>query len=172
MVKVGSVCVDKYESSVWDSYTMDATGIQYGASSNDYPCDNNGNDCSAMDNMGAVNASAIYARSIAGVTPSGYITWFQAQQACANSGKRLITNAEWQMAAAGTDDSGTNDSDEVCNIFGRGFDNTGENTACVSNWGVYDMVGNVMEWTADWMQGNGATWLPSIETAGTGYGDD
>ncbi|MGH8477343.1 MAG: SUMF1/EgtB/PvdO family nonheme iron enzyme, partial [Methylococcales bacterium] len=63
MVKVGPLCVDAYEASVWNT-----------------------------------PAGAIYARSEAGETPSGKITWFQAQQACVNAGKRLPTNAEWQMA--------------------------------------------------------------------------
>lgn len=30
------------------------------------------------------------------------MSWFVAQQAALNSGKRLLTNAEWQGAAAGT----------------------------------------------------------------------
>lgn len=165
MVKVGSVCVDMYEASVWDNITG---GTQYGATSDNYPCDNNGNDCSDTGQP----AKLIYARSISGVTPSAYITWFQAQQACANSGKRLITNAEWQMAAAGTDDSGTDDSDSICNINDTTVDNTGTNLSCTSNWGTYDMVGNVSEWIADWVQGSSSSWSPSTGTAGTGYGDD
>ncbi|MPZ91072.1 MAG: hypothetical protein GEU68_05495 [Actinobacteria bacterium] len=52
-----------------------------GVSSDDYPCNDNGQNCKGK----------IYARSVAGVTPSRYITWFQAQQALANSGKRLPT---------------------------------------------------------------------------------
>ena len=45
-----------------------------------------------------------YAVSVAGVLPSTCLTWFQAEQACRLSGKRLITNQEWQAAAAGTPD--------------------------------------------------------------------
>jgi formylglycine-generating enzyme required for sulfatase activity len=28
---------------------------------------------------------------------------------------------------------------------------TGSFTACVSDWGAYDMVGNLQEWVADWV---------------------
>ena len=113
-VKVGVTCVDRYEASVWsippDSTTLikqvqkgratlahltggGATQLGIGSTIN-YPCGNTGNGCKDL----------IYAVSLAGVPPSANITWFQAQQACGNSGKRLLTNAEWQMAAAGTPD--------------------------------------------------------------------
>ncbi len=144
MVKAGPLCVDMYEASVWDS--SDGTGTQYGGSSDDYPCSDNGNDCSDT----AQPSKLIYAVSKSDVIPSRYITWFQAQQACANSGKRLLTNAEWQMAAAGTPDD---DPSFSCNLGGA-VAATGNFSGCVSNWGAYDMVGNLWEWVADWMQNN------------------
>lgn len=36
-----------------------------------------------------------------GVVPQGYLTHFLASQACANAGKRLCTEAEWQVACRG-----------------------------------------------------------------------
>src|SRR5262245_31109443 len=93
MVAAGAVCIDKYEVSVWSSPTG---GTQYGATADDYPCGDDGQDCKAG------TAGEIYARSVPGVTPSRFITYFQAQAALANVGKRLPSNAEWQQAAAGT----------------------------------------------------------------------
>ena len=145
MVKVGSVCVDRYEASIWDSPTG---GNQI---TGEVPCNPNGQDC-----------TDIYARSVAGVKPTTHINWLQARQALANSGKRMPTNAEWQMAVAGTPDS------TDCNVSTGSVANTGANSACVSNWGANDMVGNLGEWVADWDERSfaSATW------PGEGFGDD
>src|SRR5207253_634610 len=51
----------------------------------------------------------VFAASAAGTKPSACTSWLQAVQACAASGKRLLTNEEWQRAAAGTPDLGAVD---------------------------------------------------------------
>lgn len=131
MVRVGPVCVDKYEASVWDAPTGGNQII--GAQPSDY-CNPNGQDC-----------DQIFARSVAGVEPAANITWFQAQAALVNSGKRLPTNAEWQMTVRGTPDSAD------CNINTGTVENTGAKASCVSDFGTLDMVGNLAEWVADWV---------------------
>jgi len=167
MVKVGPLCVDKYEASVW----LDANGTvtQYGAASDNYPF--------TFPDTGNWT-TPVYAVSKAGVLPSTRVTWFQAQQACALSGKRLLTNAEWQMAAAGTPtayEPGADNGATDCNTSTAGaVANTGGRSSCVSNWNVNDMVGNVWEWVADWMQGSTSPWAPSTPSgrAGASYGAD
>jgi hypothetical protein len=144
-VEVGPLCVDKYEASVWEIpvankklinrvkqgeatlHDLTAGGaLQCGIDSADYPCSDNGNDCK----------DEIFAVSIPGVIPSQFATWFQAQQACANTRKRLPTNAEWQMTAAGTPDG------PPCIVSATGPGPIGTE-GCVSTWGAFDMVGNL-----------------------------
>ena len=124
MVPVGPICVDQFEASVWSKppkVNGSPQGTQLGVTTDDYTtsagCSNHGNDC-----------TSIFAASVPGVPPSRIITWFQAQQACANVGKRLLTNAEWQMAAAGTLDpvlvGGVDNGATDCNIASLANDET------------------------------------------------
>jgi formylglycine-generating enzyme required for sulfatase activity len=90
--------------------------------------------------------------SLAGLKPSAYVTWFQAQAACENARKRLPSNAEWQAAVVGTPDPGSDNATTDCNTdSGRVAVNTGSRSACTSARGAFDMVGNVSEWVADWV---------------------
>lgn len=139
MVSVGGFCIDKYEASVWSG---PSGGTQYGAAADDYPCADSGQNCIGV----------IFARSVPAVTPSTRITWFQAQQACNNVGKRLPTNGEWQQTVAGTPDPGPDNGTTDCNTASAlSAVNTGSRSGCVSAAGALDMVGNVEEWVADWV---------------------
>ncbi len=162
MASVGPLCFDIYEASVVD---------QSGNAVDKSACGENGNDCKDV----------IFARSEADKAPAEAFTWFQAQQACANSGKRLPTSAEWQMAVAGTVDPGENDgiSNTSCNTSSATVRSTGlagtvagGADSCISSWGAEDMIGNVEEWVADWVQGGTDTWNPNSGTAGDVYNGD
>ena len=176
-VKVGNVCIDTYEASVWQippSNTALVRKVQQGkaaladlmaAGATELSCANNSPAAPANfpadGNWTPVSGSnppspGFYAVSIAGVKPSTCISWFQANQACLLSGKRLLTNREWQGAAAGTPDPGTaDDGATTCATLvppvGGAPGETGSRSSCKSSWGVFDMVGNASEWVADWV---------------------
>jgi formylglycine-generating enzyme required for sulfatase activity len=162
-VKVGGICIDIYEASAWQipaeqtslikklqkgkvdladltaggATQVGCTNPLYGHGTYPLTFPENGN-----------WTTPVYAASIAGVLPSACITWFQAEQACALSGKRLLTNQEWQRAAAGTPDPGNAPGAQDCNT-----NNVGpvvDRANCRSSWQVANMVGNVTEWVGDW----------------------
>jgi hypothetical protein len=160
-VQVGGACVDKYEASVWEIAPANTTLIKKvqkskvtsaadlaGATQRGMMIDDYGAGCPDTAN----GCMDFYAVSIAGVTPSRWLNWFQAAAACRNAGKRLATNHEWQMAALGTPDPGTDNGTSDCNISAAATAvNTGSRSSCVSDTGAFDMVGNLLEWVADWV---------------------
>jgi hypothetical protein len=80
------------------------------------------------------NAEAVSRRLREGRQRLHRCSWFQAEQACALSGKRLPTNREWQRAASGTPNAiGCNVEGSVGNMDEFVADWTGYGTAC-ENW--------------------------------------
>jgi len=47
------------------------------------------------------------------------------------------------------------DDNNYCNTGGSSAENTGSNTNCKTDDGVYDMIGNVWEWTNEYIDGYG-----------------
>jgi sulfatase modifying factor 1 len=115
-----------------------------------------------------------------GVYPQGYVSAQQAARACNASGKRLCRGVEWRKACRGPErrawsygdrrepgrcnDKGRN---PILALFGRNYSRftmnqpklnqldgtlskTGEHAGCTNGYGVFDMVGNLHEWVADW----------------------
>jgi len=179
MVESGPTCVDRYEASLWKVVDTGCirlikegrdlpphcrvSSVQVGISGVDYTdaeCQFNGGGC-----------KNIFALSLPGVIPARSINYFIAAAACRNSGKRLPSNAEWQAAALGTPDPWPqDDAANQCNLNSATISLTGARSKCVSDVGAFDMVGNVIEFVADWgaLATTGANWDVFIP----GFGGD
>ncbi len=88
-----------------------------------------------------------------GELPLTDVSWIEASNICRKSGKRLCTEIQWEVACMGkfphTYPYGNNYQRGKCNADSYSLNRIGDNISCVSSYGVYDMSGNVFEWTAD-----------------------
>ncbi len=105
-----------------------------------------------------------------GVMPWRNVTHVEAAAACAAAGRRLCSEAEWQLACEGAagltypygdtyqaqfcngrdvdPDCTAPDDDEVAVTGARHGCPAPAQSRCVSPWGAYDMSGNLREWTS------------------------
>ncbi len=186
--KLNGFCIDKYEAHVLYSNGSIATPPTSTA---------------ATDTLIAAGAKA---GSAFNQTIWVYIDQTEARTACSNAGKHLCTREEWLAAAnlngtvynlpatlsaspyycvvdSTTDCAGESPgAGSACKTGGFTDDNGYGN--CFSTEGVYDLVGNVLEWTNETVDTiapgassavyyfNGTGWQVSTSSATTKYGND
>ena len=162
--KLRGYCIDKYEAS---ALGCEIVGNNCGNYTSASYCPTI---CVPTDGiLGGVNSytgTTAIAHSRANVAPFVGVSQKQARQMCANAGKHLCTDEEW-LAAADIQGQYYNlptslsafpyycvvDSGTYCNYAGNSnyACNTTKykngNSGCNSSAGVFDMTGNVNEWT-------------------------
>ena len=137
-----------------------------GCSPGDGECDANENPAHAVELtrgywMGQTEVTQTAYRKVMGDNPSLFkgdlhpveaVGWNAANSYCGKAGGRLPTEAEWEYAArGGTIGARHGGLDMVAWYGGNSGDKTHEvNTKLKNAYGLYDMLGNVFEWTADW----------------------
>ncbi len=153
---VHSVCI------TYDFYMdkHEATNAEYAA------CVNDG-ECTLPNSLGSWTRTDYYGNPDYDDFPVLFVNWYQAAAYCAWAEKRLPTEAEWEYAGRGGLDGyryphgnllicsdacyGRLTSAGYCWDF-NGLENDTHRVESYrpNGYGLYDMTGNVFEWTAEW----------------------
>jgi formylglycine-generating enzyme required for sulfatase activity len=88
----------------------------------------------------------------ADATPRDMVSQEQAEELCKQAGKHLCSIDEWQAACRGKDKTrfsyGDGYKQNKCNTNTKAMKRSGRKEQCRSWFGMYDMNGNLWEWTS------------------------
>jgi len=98
--------------------------------------------------------------------PVENISWTDAQAFCSDLGASLPTEAQWEFAARGGAQGDFYWGQKNPEIYAWYYKNSDNQTRAVgqklpNNYGLYDMMGNVFEWTSTWF--SDYTKAPSLQ---------
>jgi formylglycine-generating enzyme required for sulfatase activity len=152
-IRLGNYYLDKYEVSNGSYQNCVTDGV-----------------CEPPVNRSSSTRSSYYGNPLYNDYPIINVNWDMANSYCSWRGARLPTEAEWEIAARGTekriypwgdifDGLNVNFCDGSCKNEGAnhefidGYEDTApvdSYPAGVSKFGFYNMAGNIWEWVADW----------------------
>ena len=117
-----------------------------------------------------------YANPALAANPVTEVDWNQAKTYAEWVGGRLPSEAEWENACRGTDDRRYPWSNDPPTYEYANFDYNVGSTTAVGSYppganGLFDMAGNVWEWTADWYDGEYYKVSPEHNPTGPEEGD-
>jgi len=112
--------------------------------------------CLPLENRSSATHTRYYSNSEYDNFPVIFVNWNMAQSYCEWRGARLPTEAEWEKAARGNSNF-TYPWGEVVNCDHANYGKCNGDVVSVnvydsgkSMYGIYNMAGNVWEWTNDW----------------------
>jgi formylglycine-generating enzyme required for sulfatase activity len=116
--------------------------------------------CTPPQNKSSYTRSQYYGNSEFDNYPVIYVDWNQSNAYCEWRGGSLPTEAQWEKAAHDADGNpypwGTGTDCNKANYWGNDVVCVGDTTSVgryesgKDPYGIYDLAGNVWEWTADW----------------------
>jgi formylglycine-generating enzyme required for sulfatase activity len=116
-------------------------------------------ECRAPRQSGSITRPTYYNNLHFANYPVIFVDWYMAKEYCAWRGARLPTEAEWEKAARGMDGRVYPWESQERDCYYSNLAGCEEDTSAVdkfeqgqSSYGVYDLSGNVWEWTSSTLQ--------------------